>query len=74
MSDFMLWLHANYIRPQIGKGEKGDYSFHFDLVDNCLPSAVRTSMEKCLEFTAISAFSFGLKTGAGLAGSASRPP
>ena len=74
MSDFMLWLHANYIRPQIDKGEKGDYSFHFDLVDNSLPPAVRTSMEKCLEFTAISAFSLGLKTGAGLAGSASRTP
>ena len=37
MSDFMLWLHANYIRPQIDKGEKGDYDFHFDLVGNSLP-------------------------------------
>ena len=41
MSDFMLWLHANYIRPQIDKGEKGDYDFHFDLVGNSLPFFIR---------------------------------
>ncbi len=72
MSDFMLWLHANYIRPQIDAEEKGDYAFHFDLVQNTLPPAVRSSMEKCLELTAVRAFSLGLKTGVGLMDSASR--
>ena len=72
MSDFMLWLHANYIRPQIDAEEKGDYAFHFDLVETNLPPSVRPSMEKCLELTAIRAFSVGLKTGAGLTDSASR--
>ena len=67
MSDFMLWLYANYIRPQINTAEKGDYEFHFDLVNNNLPPSVHPSMEKCLELTAIRAFSLGLKTGAGLA-------
>jgi hypothetical protein len=72
MSDFMLWLHANYIRPQINAEERGDYEFHFDLVRNTLLPADRPSMEKCLELTAIRAFSLGLKTGAGLVNSASR--
>jgi len=68
MSDFMLWLHANYIRPQIDAQKKGDYSFHFDLVRNSLPASERLSMDKCLEFTALHAFTLGLRTGAGLAG------
>ena len=72
MSDFMLWLYANYIRPQIDAQEKGDYSFHFDLVENELPPSVRPSMEKCLELAAIRAFSLGLRTGAGLACGAPR--
>ena len=72
MSDFMLWLYANFIRPQVDAEEKGDYEFHFDLVRNTLPPPVRSSMEKCLEFTAVHAFSLGLKTGAGLADGASR--
>ena len=72
MSDFMLWLYANYIRPQLDAQDKGDYDFHFDLVGNTLPPSVRSSMEKCLELTAIRAFSLGLKTGAGLADSTPR--
>lgn len=67
MSDFMLWLHANYIRPQIDAADQGDYSFHFDLVRNGLLPSVQPSLEKCLEFTAVQAFSLGLRTGEGLA-------
>ena len=67
MSDFLLWLHANYIRPQLDAADKGDYNFHFDLVRNGLPPSVRASLDKCLEFTAVQAFSLGLRTGEGLA-------
>lgn len=67
MSAFMLWLHANYIRPQIDAADRGDYSFHFYLVRNDLPPTARQSLEKCLEFTAVQAFTLGLKTGEGLA-------
>ena len=28
MSDFMLWLHANYIKPQLDATPKQDYDFH----------------------------------------------
>lgn len=67
MSDFMLWLHANYIRPQLDAAEPGDYRFHFDSVRNELPVSMRPSLEKCLEFTAVQAFALGLRTGEGLA-------
>jgi len=63
----MLWLHANYIRPQLDAAEQGDYSFHFDLLKNELPPSGRASLEKCLEFTAVQAFALGLRTGEGLA-------
>ena len=66
MSDFLLWLHANYIRPQLDAADKGDYSFHFDLVRNGLPASVGPSLDKCLEFTAVQAFALGLRTGEGL--------
>lgn len=67
MSDFMLWLHASYIRPQLDAAEQGDYGFHFDLIRNSLPPSAWPSLEKCLEFTAVQAFTLGLRTGEGLA-------
>ena len=72
MSDFTLWLYANYIRPQLRAAEKGDYDFHFDLLKNDLPPAGQHSMEKCMEFTAVQAFLLGLRTGDGLALSMTR--
>ena len=38
MSDFMLWLYAHYIRPELDAAPQGDYSFHFDLLHNDLPA------------------------------------
>ena len=52
MSDFMLWLHANYIRPQLDAVPPEDYSAHFDLVKNELPPFAWEELDKCLEFTA----------------------
>lgn len=66
MSDFMLWLYTNYIRPQPDSARRGDYDFHFDLLRNELPPCAQASLDKCLEFTAIHAFLLGLRTGAGL--------
>lgn len=67
MSDFMLWLHANYIRPQLDAVPPEDYSFHFDLIKNELPSDLQAELDRCLEFTAIHAFALGFRTGAGMA-------
>ena len=67
MSDFMLWLHANYIRPQLEAVPPEDYRAHFDLVKNELPHSAWGELDKCLEFTAIHAFALGFRTGKGLA-------
>lgn len=67
VSDFMLWLHANYIRPQLETVPPGDYSAYFDLVKNELTPSFQEDLEKCLEFTAIHAFALGFRTGKGLA-------
>ena len=70
MSDFMLWLYANYIRPQLDSAPRGDCAFHFDLLHNELPPCTRASLDKCLEFTAAHAFLLVLRTGAGLSSAA----
>lgn len=67
MSDFMLWLYAHYIRPELDAAPQGDYSFHFDLLHNDLPAYPAESTAKILEFTAVQAFLLGLRTGRGLA-------
>lgn len=66
MSDFMLWLHANYIRPQIDAVEKDEYEFHFRHVERALSPANRVHLERALEFTAIQAFLLGFRTSEGL--------
>ena len=68
MSDFMLWLYANYIRPQLEAVPPEDYYAHFDLVKNELPPLFWEELDKCREFTAIHAFTLGFRTGKGLAG------
>ena len=66
MSDFMLWLHANYIRPQIDAVEKDEYESHFHIVKGKLAPANQLSLEHILEFTAIQAFLLGFRTSEGL--------
>lgn len=66
MSDFMLWLHANYIRPQIDAVEKDEYESHFYIVQEKLSPANRINLEHALEFTAIQAFLLGFRTSEGL--------
>lgn len=68
MSDFLLWLYANYIKPQIGVPlEESGYAFHLDIVRNNLRSSEWASLEKVLEFQSIQAFLLGMRTGEGLA-------
>ena len=66
MSDFMLWLHANYIQPQIDAVEKDEYEFHFHLVEKSLSPANCVNLKRALEFTAIQAFLLGFRTSEGL--------
>ncbi len=66
MSDFLLWLHANYIRPQLDAIEKDQYETHFYNVAKALSPASRINLEYVLEFTAIQAFLLGFRTSEGL--------
>lgn len=66
MSDFMLWLYANYIRPQLDAVEKDQYGPHFHIVEAALSPANRVNLRHVLEFTAIQAFLLGFRTSEGL--------
>ena len=66
MSDFMQWLYANYIRPQIKRASREDYEMYLSLLENCLEPDLAANYEKAQEFTAIHAFLLGLRTGRGL--------
>ncbi len=66
MSDFMKFLYANYIKPQIDAAPKGEYEQPLSLLDSGLDSHDRESYEKALEFASIHAFALGLRTGQGL--------
>ena len=67
MTDFMLWLYAHYIKPQIDAVPKGNYAYPMDLLENSLRPSDREDLDKTLEFHAVQAFLLGLRTGEGLA-------
>ena len=45
MSDFMLWLYANYIRPQLHEINEGDYVSYFQDVTDSLPPELRPALD-----------------------------
>ena len=65
MMDFMPWLYANYIKPQIGAAPQGPYACPMDALRNVLCEDQQGDLEKLLEFTAIQAFVLGMRTGEG---------
>lgn len=69
MSDFMKWLYAKYIKPQIDSMPRGEYESDLDLLRNGLERPYWQSYEKATEFTAAHAFLLGLRTGKGLSDS-----
>lgn len=69
MSDFMKWLYAQYIKPQIDSMPRGEYESDLDLLRNSLERPYWQSYEKAVEFTAAHAFLLGLRTGKGLSDS-----
>ena len=66
MSDFMLWLYANYIRPQLDAVEKDSYEVSFEVIRDDLVPACHSHLDSVLEFTAIQAFLLGFRTSEGL--------
>ena len=67
MSEFMIWLYRQYIKPQLDAAPPGDYGMHVAFMENELGPHALESYEKVLELTAIRAFSLGLLTGESLA-------
>ena len=68
MFGFMLWLHANYIKPQLETLTKeSDYALRIELLQGQLDGGGMEDLDRALEFTAIQAFLLGLRTGEGLA-------
>lgn len=67
MNDFLPWLYANYIKPQLDAAPQEHYAFYLDIVHNNLCPSNYKDLDKALEFTAIQAFLLGLRTGEGLA-------
>ena len=69
MSDFMKWLYASYIKPQIKTVFYGEYEMAFSMLESGLELPFRDSLDKAVEFYALHAFQLGLRTGKGLADS-----
>ncbi len=66
MSDFMKFLYASYIKPQLDKAPREEYEMDLSLLENGLESPYMESYKKAMESTAIHAFLLGLRTGQGL--------
>ena len=66
MSDFIRWLYANYIKPQLDAESSRGYEQALSLMDTSLDPGLHASYEQVLEFYAANAFLLGLRTGAGL--------
>lgn len=70
MTDFMRWLYAVYIQPQLLEIQEGEYTEYFQNIADSLPDGLFPDLQKCEEFTAIQAFLLGLRTGTGLSSAA----
>ena len=66
MTDFMRWLYANYIRPQIMAQDQTGYEQPLALLSDILEPDQQRECARLLEFYAGHAFLLGLRTGAGL--------
>ena len=66
MNDFMHWLYANYIKPDLDKQDISAYETSLSLMDTNLDEYLKTQYNRTLEFYASHAFLLGLRTGAGL--------
>lgn len=66
MTDFMKWLYAHYIQPEVAAAPHGDYEMYFSLLENELEPPCWEAYQKALEFAAAHAFELGVRTGCGL--------
>lgn len=72
MTDFMKWLYAQYIKPQLDTIPRGEYTPDFYLLEDDITPDTLNSFSKTQEFTAAHAFLLGFRTGKGLSDSLRR--
>ena len=68
MTDFMHWLYANYIWPQLEASDSTGYETPLSLMETALDTGLRAEYVRTVEFYAANAFLLGLRTGCGLNG------
>lgn len=73
MTDFMKWLYANYIWPQLKTQDATGYEMPLSVLDGVLDDKLKKEYNRTLEFYAVHAFLLGLRTGAGLGGALCAP-
>lgn len=66
MTDFMRWLYAHYIKPDLDRQDTAQYETSISLMDTCLDEHLKMQYNRTLEFYVSHAFLLGLRTGAGL--------
>ena len=66
MTDFMQWLYANYIKPQLDASDPTGYETPLSLMETALDAGLRAEYERAVEFYAANGFLLGLRTGCGL--------
>lgn len=66
MNDFMRWLYANYIKPQLDAASMDGYEQSLSVMNTTLDANLHIEYEKTLEYYCGNAFLLGLRTGEGL--------
>ena len=67
MTDFMRWLYAHYIRPEIEDSDSTGYEMPLSIMDTNLDPELHRQYERVLEYYASRAFCLGIRTAQGLA-------
>ena len=66
MSDFIRWLYANYVKPQLEQTSPIGYEQALSMMDTSLDQQLHKEYSRALEFYASAAFLLGVRMGAGL--------
>lgn len=74
MTDFMRWLYASYIKPQIKKQDETEYEMSLSLMESTLNEDQKAQYARALEFHCCHAFLLGARTGLGLSGALKTQP
>ena len=66
MTDFMQWLYANYIKPQLDQADQAGFEMALSVMDSTLDQGQKREYDRAVELYSANAFLLGLRTGCGL--------